>query len=81
LLAHIAKRLQQSGVVVLPNSTPRQLAQQLNQQSAIASTKALEDWLMRLEALRYARVHASHGSLKQQLVVLRQELKRIRLHS
>jgi len=65
---------------VLPeNSTPRQLREQL--QSHIASranTPALCDWLLRLEALRYAPHSEQSTSFKQQLATLQREFQQLR---
>lgn len=56
LLARATARLRQSGIDVAPNSPPRRVAQQLSQQLGTdhPSVIALRDWLLQLEALRYA---------------------------
>ena len=75
LLEKAAKQLHQSGVTLSPNSTPRQMAQQLGQHmnQKMVNTTAIKDWLTRLEALRYAEVNTAHKTPQQQLQQLRRE--------
>ena len=72
LLAMAAHRLSQSGMTIKPNSSPRQMAHQLSQIDS--TTQRMQDWLIRLEALRYA---PAHGPFKQQLATLQRELKHL----
>ena len=56
LLATATRYLEQTGLSVRPNSPPRRLAEQLNQQLGSPDPRlmALQSWLLRLEAQRYA---------------------------
>lgn len=56
LLAMATARLQKAGINIAANSPPRRLAQQLLAQRGPeqAATRALAEWLLRLEAQRYA---------------------------
>jgi transglutaminase-like putative cysteine protease len=56
LLAGATRYLEQTGLTVVPNSPPRRLAEQLSQQrgSTDPALVALQSWLLRLEAQRYA---------------------------
>nr|WP_239027358.1 DUF3488 and transglutaminase-like domain-containing protein [Ramlibacter algicola] len=54
LLARVRQRLQQAGVAVGPTSGPRQMAAAVTARFG-AEGQALADWLLRLEAQRYAR--------------------------
>lgn len=84
LLAQARRQLQRHGLTLPPQATPRQIAQQLAQQLAqdpSASAPALarwQDWLLRLERLRYAAPipHASRN-MRQQLVTLQRELQHL----
>ncbi|MDD5031230.1 MAG: DUF3488 and transglutaminase-like domain-containing protein, partial [Rhodoferax sp.] len=58
LLARARQRLQQAGYRLPANSTPRQLAQLLD---ASPPQPACRDWLLRLEALRYASATPHFG--------------------
>ncbi len=75
LLARATKRMQKAGVQLAPNSPPRRLAEQLRDQLGPAHPAAqrIIDWLLRLEALRYAPPAAQH----QRLVTLQREFKRL----
>jgi len=65
LLARAAQRLQKAGVKLAPNSTPRAVAAQLAAQrdASDPTVAALLDWLLRLEAQRYAVPQQRGGSL------------------
>lgn len=84
-LLHLAlRKLKAAGMALAPNSTPRQIARQLLDDAARPSRQpgparqAWHDWLIRLEALRYAPAGAGHtGSLKQRLATLHSELKHL----
>ncbi|HEY1230755.1 MAG TPA: DUF3488 and transglutaminase-like domain-containing protein [Ramlibacter sp.] len=54
LLARVRQRLQQAGVPLAPTSGPRQMAQAVTDRFG-APAQPLADWLLRLEAQRYAR--------------------------
>ena len=56
LLAAATRYLEQTGLSVTPNSPPRRLAEQLSQQRGSPDPRlmALQSWLLRLEAQRYA---------------------------
>uniref|UniRef100_UPI00313F1493 transglutaminase family protein n=1 Tax=Hydrogenophaga sp. OTU3427 TaxID=3043856 RepID=UPI00313F1493 len=54
LLVRARQRLARAGVAVPPQATPRQLAQHLPVSLAPMDNQALRDWLLRLEAQRYA---------------------------
>ncbi len=77
LLEKAAVQLQKSGLTVPPNSGPRQLARLLLDRygSADAQTRALSDWLLRLERFRYAPTGADRDAPR--LVTLQRELKQI----
>jgi hypothetical protein len=84
LLALAEKRLTKAGLVPAAHSTPRQLAAQLQTHTSTqADAQALHDWLLRLEALRYAPAKplsgpAQRGGFRQQLATLRRELRQLR---
>ena len=67
LLAQASARLQKAGLHIAPNSPPRRVAEQLIQQLGPdhPSVSALQDWLFKLEAMRYApptqRQHGAAG--------------------
>ena len=75
LLAQAAKRLQKAGVQLAPNSPPRRMAEQLSAQLGPEHPAAqrIGDWLLRLEALRYAPPAAQHSRLP----ALQREFKRL----
>ena len=78
LLGQARARLRRAGLPAPDNSTARELAEQLRAQSVASSeVQALMDWLLRLEALRYAPPSA-HSSHKRQLTTLQHELRRLR---
>jgi hypothetical protein len=62
----------------LGNSTPRELAELLRAQGlGSKEVQVVVDWLLRLEALRYAPAHGRIGT-RRQLTTLRHELRRLR---
>jgi hypothetical protein len=75
LLATAATRLQKAGLSLAPNSPPRALAEQLLAQRDPQNTAvvALQDWLLRLEAQRYAA--PTHQ--RSRLATLQRELKQL----
>lgn len=75
LLGHAANRLKKAGINLAPNSPPRSMAQQLTNESDPDDTavNAMRDWLIRMEALRYA----PPGSQRSSLVTLKRELKQL----
>ena len=75
LLARAGARLQKAGVQMAPNSPPRRLAEQLRAQLGPAHPAAqrIGEWLLRLEALRYAPPAAQH----EHLTTLQREFKRL----
>jgi transglutaminase-like putative cysteine protease len=78
LLHRARSHLQRAGLPAPDNSTPRELAGQLRAQgSASPQAQAVMDWLLRLEALRYAP-QVGHTSRKRQLTTLQHELRRLR---
>jgi len=84
LLHRALHKLKAAGMALSPNSTPRQIAQHLMDSSKRSSPqpktalKAWQDWLIRLEALRYAPPrHGQSGHFRQQLATLHSELKHL----
>jgi protein-glutamine gamma-glutamyltransferase len=84
LLQQAQRKLQGAGLRLAPNSTPRQVAQQLLAQSPASSAKvkpnpqAWQTWLLKLESLRYAlRGHDQAGDFRHQLATLQNELKHL----
>ena len=75
LLTRAATHLQKSGIGLAPNSPPRQMAEQLHRQRdpQDPSATAWRDWLLRLEAQRYA----PPGRQGSRLATLRSELKQL----
>ncbi|RYF41906.1 MAG: DUF3488 domain-containing protein [Comamonadaceae bacterium] len=66
LLGRVGKRLEAAGLTAAPASGPRQLATLVTQRFGEAG-KGLSDWLLRLEAQRYARnPHASLAALQRE---------------
>ncbi|MFM9879120.1 MAG: transglutaminaseTgpA domain-containing protein [Burkholderiaceae bacterium] len=68
------KRLRRAGLSVPEHSSPRQLAMQLAAQGNPAWSAPLQDWLLRLEALRYAPPQMAQGS-RPTLAALQRELR------
>jgi transglutaminase-like putative cysteine protease len=75
LLATAATRLQKAGVKLAPHSPPRTMAAQCMKvfDPGNPRTLALRDWLLRLEAQRYAPAHAQ----RTRLATLERELKQL----
>ena len=75
LLATAATRLQKAGVTLTPRSPPRAMAQQLMQtfDPDTPRTLAIRDWLLRLEAQRYA----PPGAQRTRLATLQREFKQL----
>ena len=85
LLERAQKRLMKAGVQLAPNSPPRRMAEQMCQQlgepeskqqreqrqTATPMTQPMRDWLLRLEALRYARATPNSPA---RLKILQREL-------
>ena len=81
LLNSVAARLRQTGITLAPQSTPRHMAQQLQAQRGAEqpAVQAISDWLLRLEALRYAARPAGEPERQQakRLATLARELKQL----
>lgn len=84
LLQQAVAKLHAAGIRFSPASTPRQIARQLLSAAPSSSPhtppqqQAWHDWLIRLEALRYARPEAGQtGHFKRQLATLHRELKHL----
>jgi protein-glutamine gamma-glutamyltransferase len=78
LLGRARARLQGAGLPAPDNRTPRELAEQLGTQGVTSTDRqACIDWLLRLEALRYAAAD-QHSSSRRQLTTLQHELRRLR---
>jgi transglutaminase-like putative cysteine protease len=75
LLAMATAHLRRIGVSSTPNSPPRRLAEQLQQQRGLRdpALAALQAWLLRLETERYAPL----GNRRSQLATLQRELKQL----
>ncbi len=84
LLETAAARLQQAGIALEPQSPPRRMAQQLLAQRGAdnPSSQLICDWLLRLEAQRYAplpergRAHSAPRK-NARLATLQRELKQL----
>ena len=78
LLEHAHKRLTQAGVRLAPNSPPRRMAAQMTEQMTAQMSgqpyQPMRDWLLKLEALRYARAPSAHPL---GLTALQRELRRM----
>ena len=81
LLNTAAARLRQSGITLAPQSPPRHMAQQLRAQCGAEhpAANAVGDWLLRLEAMRYAPRAAGEPDRAQarRLATLERELKQL----
>jgi hypothetical protein len=77
LLDQAALRLRRSGVTLAPHSTPRQIAQRLQQLSRQPTSQRWQDWLIQLESLRYAQpTNPGHTTrFKKQIATLHNDLK------
>ncbi|MDP3521239.1 MAG: DUF3488 and transglutaminase-like domain-containing protein [Hydrogenophaga sp.] len=74
LLERARQRLRRAGLAAAPNSTPRQLAQQLPGHLSPADRDALQRWLMALETQRY---RASPTPDRRALATLEREFRRL----
>ncbi len=83
LLHAAAARLQQAGLPVAAHTPPRQMAQALQDRAAgAAAAHAIElariqDWLLRLEAWRYAPAVASPAHARRALGTLQREYRQL----
>jgi transglutaminase-like putative cysteine protease len=84
-LLHAARhKLKQAGLVVAPESPPRQLALALQAQAAkngtdrTADLQAIQDWLLHLEAWRYAPGAGATAAASVTLGTLRRQFRQIR---
>lgn len=81
LLSTATARLEQSGITLVPQSPPRHMAQQLLAQRGAdqPDARAVSDWLLKLEALRYAprQVGEPERLQARRLATLRRELKQL----
>ena len=75
LLVKAKTRLQKAGLKLAPNSPPRAMAEQLQKQwdAKNGAVRAMADWLLRLEAQRYAPPGSQHA----RLVTLQREFKQL----
>ena len=75
LLTKATRHLEQAGLTIAPNSPPRRLAEQLQGHGKPddPARLALQSWLLRLEAQRYARA----GQQGAALATLRSELQQL----
>ena len=75
LLESAAIRLQKAGVTLAPHSPPRRMAEQLTRQWGLQhpATPVIRDWLLRLEAQRYA----PPDTPRSRLVTLQRELQQL----
>jgi transglutaminase-like putative cysteine protease len=80
LLDLAAWRLKRSGLRLAPHSTPRQIARQLQQLSHQEESQRWQNWLIKLETLRYAPpADLEHcASYKEHIATLHSELKHLR---
>jgi transglutaminase-like putative cysteine protease len=87
LLARARRQLLAAGIGSDPASSPRQLARQVlarygsSQHSQLSQAQAWHDWLLELEALRYARADHTAGTInaKARLAQLKKQLRRLHL--
>jgi len=82
LLGRARSRLQRAGFTPPEHATPRQLVAQLRQPTTgnapiQPDAQAFADWLLRLEAVRYA-AQPERGALRRQLTTLHRELRQLR---
>jgi protein-glutamine gamma-glutamyltransferase len=82
-LERARERLVKAGVQLAPNSPPRRMAEQMSQQlnaqqgrqpDKLAQAQPMRDWLLRLEALRYARAAPNPPDTSAGLKILQREL-------
>jgi hypothetical protein len=82
LLARARRRLLVAGIDSDPASSPRQLARQVLARYGRGQGQPWYDWLLQLEALRYARADLStdaRGKVKARLAQLKKQLRRLHL--
>ena len=81
LLGQAVRRLHPLGIILANNTTPRQICQQLPDSTAQLNLQPWQDWLIKLETLRYAPRSDDEqtASFKQQLATLERELKHLPL--
>lgn len=80
LLARARTRLQQAGLDIAPTQPPRQMAllvKERLQERWGADALALHDWLLRLEAQRYARAEPAGGHRAPSLAALQREFNQL----
>ena len=82
LLGEAAKRLEKAGVTLAPNSPPRRMAEQWlvwaeSHHLPTAGPSAIRDWLLKLEALRYAPAAANTPGGRAGLTTLRREFNQL----
>ena len=79
LLGKAMARLSQAGIHITSNSPPRRVAEQLVQQLGPnhPSLPALQDWLLKLEALRYAPAPAHGPTSAANLSALRRTFRKL----
>jgi transglutaminase-like putative cysteine protease len=92
LLAQAARRLEKAGITLAPNSPPRRMAEQLQQQQQMqqmgkqmpqphdapkARSEPIREWLLRLEALRYAPMATSGHNTRHSLARLQREFRQL----
>ena len=78
LLARVRRKLAAHGLTAPPQAPPRELARMVGQTfGAGAPAKALQDWLLRLERLRYAPTAAAGGPTQARLATLRREFNQL----
>ena len=80
LLAQAHSRLQKQGLATDPNSTPRELAEQVRRhaRSLGPQAPAFADWLLHLEAWRYGTNPPDLRRTRQGLATLQREFRQLR---
>jgi hypothetical protein len=81
LLKVANRRLQQAGLALPANTPPRQLAKALQERAAGAEAAELQrihDWLLQLEAWRYAPQNEGTSSRRAGLGTLRRQFRQLR---
>jgi transglutaminase-like putative cysteine protease len=82
LLGRAAKRIEKAGIPLTPNSPPRRMAEQWlvwakSQKITTTAAQTIPDWLLKLEALRYARAAADSPAGRAGLTALRREFNQL----
>ncbi len=80
LLARARRKLVAAGIPVPPQAPPRELARQIKLHYEGAETargQALQDWLLRLEHLRYAPAASANLGTRARLATLRREFNQL----